>query len=180
MNKLAIISLIFLITVTNSFSKGVDIKKSTFNWKATKVTGEHVGTLRLKSGDLNFSNNKLTGGNLTMDINSVNVTDLSGKWKKKFLNHMKSADFFNVEKFPVAKLEILKVLKNKIKANLTIMGKTHEQLISFKSSKKSFFGEFTFDRTKFGMIYGSGDFFKNLGDKMIHNKILVKFKVVLK
>ena len=41
-------------------------------------------------------------------------------------------------------------------------------------------GKMTFDRTKFNMIYGSGDFFKNLGDKVIHNEVKVDFVFVVK
>ena len=40
-------------------------------------------------------------------------------------------------------------------------------------------GTLTFDRTKFGMIYKSGNFFKDIGDKAIHDEVVLNFKVVL-
>ena len=40
-------------------------------------------------------------------------------------------------------------------------------------------GSFTFDRTKFDIIYNSGSFFENLGDKAIDNAVTVEFEIVL-
>ena len=40
-------------------------------------------------------------------------------------------------------------------------------------------GTLKFDRTKFNMKYGSGSFFKNLGDKMINNEIKIDYVVAL-
>ena len=45
-----------------------------------------------------------------MDMTSFTVSDLEGEWKEKFLTHVKSGDFFEVDKHPVAKLEIEKQL----------------------------------------------------------------------
>jgi hypothetical protein len=39
-------------------------------------------------------------------------------------------------------------------------------------------GKFTFDRTKFDVIYGSGTFFDNLGDKAINNDVTIEFNIV--
>ena len=57
---------------------------------------------------------------------------------------------------------------------------TEEGKVFYKKDGKAYSGTLVFDRTKFGMIYGSGDFFKGLGDKMIHNEVKVDFKFVVK
>ena len=36
-----------------------------------------------------------------------------------------------------------------------------------------------FDRTKFDMIYKSGNFFKDIGDKAIHDEVILSFAVAL-
>ncbi|WP_372655925.1 YceI family protein [Halobacteriovorax sp.] len=165
----------------SSLAADVDLAKSEFTWKGTKVTGEHTGKLKLKKGSVELNEkNIIKSGTLVIDINSLTVTDLSGEWATKFLNHMKSDDFFNVAKYPEAKLEVKSDTGSKIKGVLTIKGKSNPVEFSYKKSGSEYVGVLTFDRTKFDMVYGSGDFFKNLGDKMIHNDVTLNFKLVLK
>ena len=59
-------------------SKEVNTSTSQIIWKARKVTGSHEGTVKLKSGNLEFNNGVLTGGRFEIDMTSIAVTDLSG------------------------------------------------------------------------------------------------------
>tara|TARA_B100001248_G_scaffold262731_2_gene261837 strand:+ start:7059 stop:7589 length:531 start_codon:yes stop_codon:yes gene_type:complete len=172
-----------LITMLFGFSAmaaEVDLKKSSFNWKGTKVSGEHVGTIDLKSANLKMDDGKIKSGEFVIDINSVDVTDLEGKWKKKLEDHLKSDDFFSADKYPTAKLKINKADDQHVYGDLTIRDKSHSVKIPYTKSGKTYSGTLTFDRTKFDMKYNSGNFFKNLGDKMIHDEVNVGFKIVLK
>jgi hypothetical protein len=38
-------------------------------------------------------------------------------------------------------------------------------------------GTIRFDRTKYGIRYGSGSFFDGLGDRMISDEVVLKFEV---
>jgi polyisoprenoid-binding protein YceI len=116
-----------------------------------------------------------------MDMNSIDVTDIEeGKWKTKFLNHMKSDDFFNVSKYPTATLTIDELKKNTAHGKLTIKDKTHPIKIKFNQRKNTYSGKMSFDRTKYDMIYKSGNYFKDLGDKLIYDEVELEFQVVLK
>jgi polyisoprenoid-binding protein YceI len=153
-------------------------------WVATKVTGKtHTGTVSLSEGGLQIEGNKVSGGKFTIDMNTINVTDLEGGMKTKLEGHLKNDDFFSVDKFKTANLTILSVDGDNIKANLTIKGITNE--VTFPA--KIVFGadgtvtasaDINIDRTKFDIRYGSDSFFDNLGDKAIDNNII--FKVILK
>lgn len=158
----------------------IDTKESVISWKGTKVTGEHVGKLYYKEGKIETKDGKLIGGEFVVDMNSLTNEDLSGEWKQKFLDHMKSSDFFTVEKFPTSKLVIKSVNGNKAQADLTIKGKTNPVEFTFKEDKGIYTGAMEFNRTKFDMIYGSGSFFEGLGDKLIHDKVTLTFKLVSK
>lgn len=173
---------IFILAVTigqSLFAGNVNIAKSSFAWTGTKVTGKHEGFIHLKSASLTEKKGVLTGGSFVMDMDRISVTDLSGKWEKKFLTHIKSADFFDIKQFPTSQLEITQVKGTQVTANLTIKGKTHTVQFPFTKQDKKYEGVLTFDRTKFNMVYGSGNFFKNLGDKVIHDPVTVAFTVVL-
>lgn len=179
--KKAFLNLMALALVSfTAFGAEVDTSKSEFKWEGSKVTGKHYGIVPLKSGTVTMKDGKLTGGEFVADLTAFTVTDLEGEWADKFLGHMKSADFFEVKKYPTSKLVIKSVKGKKVVADLTVKDKTNEVTFDLNQKGSEYSGVLVFDRTKFGMIYGSGDFFKNLGDKMINNEVKVDFKFVVK
>lgn len=178
MKKLMTIALGALFAL-NIGAAEINKKKSVVNWKGEKVSGKHNGTLKFQSGNAVVENGELKGGTFLVDMSSLDVTDLEGEWKGKFLGHMKSGDFFNVEKYPTSKLVITEVKGKKAKGNLTIKDKTHPVDFTYKKDGNAFAGSFKFDRTKYGMIYNSGNFFKDLGDKLIKDEVNVDYRIVL-
>lgn len=158
----------------------LDLKKSSLKWHGSKITGKHHGQIFFKDGKIQTENGKIKNGFFTVDMSSFTVTDLKGDTAKKFLGHMKSSDFFEVEKFPTAKLDITKVNGQTIMGNLTVKGKTNPVKFDYKKSKDAYVGTLKFDRTKFGIKYGSGSFFDNLGDKAIDDEVKLNFKLVSK
>ena len=165
----------FSIASSISNDKEVNIKSSNVFWKGEKVTGSHEGNISLKSGVLKFDDKKLIGGNIVINMNTIDCTDLSGEYKSKLEGHLKSNDFFGVEKFPEAVLKITKVRsKGKSKyactADLTIKGITKEIKFEAELAKGNATTNIVIDRTNFNIKYASGSFFKELGDKMIYDE----------
>jgi polyisoprenoid-binding protein YceI len=168
----------------------VDLKKSKLEWKATKVTGAHEGHIALKSGSLVMEGNSLKGGEFVIDMTTIVCTDIgSAEYNKKFVNHLNSDDFFSVTKHKTAKLKINNSRLGKgghydVFADLTIKGVTKPIIFKANVSKKD--GKVVadatvkFNRTHYGIKYGSGSFFKGLGDKMIHDDVVLKVKLTSK
>jgi polyisoprenoid-binding protein YceI len=75
--------------------KEVKTETSKVTWKAYKVAGSHFGSIALQSGALMFDENKLTGGEFTVDMTTINTEDLEGEYKGKLDGHLNSADFFD-------------------------------------------------------------------------------------
>jgi polyisoprenoid-binding protein YceI len=158
----------------NAQTKKVDVKTSTVKWVGKKVTGEHSGTVNLKSGALVFKGNKLAGGNFTVDMTSINATDLTGEYQGKLNGHLKADDFFGTEKFPTSKL-VFKTIGAKatdvytVTADLTIKGITKPVTFDITVAGNTATTAFKVDRTKYDIKYNSGNFFENLGDKTIND-----------
>ncbi|MBF0362689.1 MAG: YceI family protein [Oligoflexia bacterium] len=172
-------------TITTAYSLTIDNSASSFQWTASKLAGKHTGKIFIKSSQLkegnvaNKSDFTSTSGTVVMDMESITVEDLSGEMAQKFLGHIKNDDFFQVNKYPTATLKMVKIGKNEIEGELTIKDKTNPVKFSYSKNDQLITGILKFDRTKFNMIYGSGNFFKNLGDKVIHDEVVLEFKVKL-
>ncbi len=176
-----------LVLGTNAFAQTkektttytVDPQKTKIEYVGKKVTGQHNGTVDVKSGNLVFKGAELSAGEIIVDMNSMTVEDIKEKeYADKFLGHMKSEDFFNTQKYPESKLVIKKTKKVgsdlEVSGDLTMIGKTQPvnfKVTDWKWSDKEVTGKakLVLDRTKWDLRYGSGKFFKGLGDKMIHD-----------
>ncbi len=182
MKKLLLVGVMTLssLLISNSYGAELDLSKSAVSWQGTKVTGKHFGHIGIKTAEVKTQKSKLTSGEIVLDINDLSVSDLSGEWKTKFLGHIKSADFFDVKKHPTAKIKVNKISGTNAEGLLTIKGITHPVKFQIIQDGKTYSGNVKFDRTKFKMVYGSGNFFKNLGDKTIHDEVNVSFRLVLK
>ena len=162
-----------------SQEKNIDTARSEIMWKGQKITGVHEGTLHFKEGVLNFQDGKLIGGNFVVNMSTINTTDLSGKQQQNLNAHLKADDFFGVDKYPEAILTFDKVnpsAENKyaVSGNITIKGITKPVNFDISVDKNKATTSLTIDRTKFGIKYGSGSFFDNLGDKAIYDDFEIK------
>jgi len=176
--------LCFGAIMVSAQSKKVDLSASEITWLGKKVTGEHTGNISFKSGFLIVDNNVLEGGEFDVDMNSITCTDIdNADYNAKLVGHLKSDDFFGVEKFPTSKLKLTNVVAEdnmyKAEGELTIKGKTHKLAFDVKQDGTTFKGKVVIDRTKYDVRYGSGKFFDNLGDKMIYDDFELDFKVVI-
>lgn len=169
---LAITLLVTISTATTAQTKKIDVSKSTVNWLAKKVTGQHSGTVNLKEGALVFKKKKIKGGTFTVDMTSMTATDLTGEYLGKLNGHLKSDDFFGTEKFPTSKLDFKLISDNNdgtynISADLTIKGITKQVTFVLTVKGNTASTTLKINRTKYDIKYGSGSFFDNLGDKAI-------------
>ncbi len=108
----------------------VDTESSNVEWTGRKVSGQHHGEVKIKSGALIVDEGKLVGGNFVIDLTSISNFDLDGEYKGKLEGHLKSEDFFDVENHPEATFEITDVKDGAeagvvvVSGNLTIRGVT--------------------------------------------------------
>ena len=159
----------------NSITKDVVLTNSSVKWLAKKVTGSHEGVVTISDAHLHFEDDMLTGGNIKINMNSINCTDLVGEPKEQLEAHLLSDDFFGTKYYPTAELEIVKaeIISNdtyKIEGIIEIKGV--KQDIAFNANIKNGIAKanLVIDRSKFNVRYGSGTFFENLGDKMIYDE----------
>lgn len=193
-NLILAIAAAFTLTAVNAQNLEVNTAASNLEWVGSKIGGKHNGTVGIKSGTLVAKKGVVTGGEFVIDMTSIKCLDLTNEeYNGKLVGHLKSEDFFNVEKFSTAKLVITKVAKLKtptkdanyqVTANLTIKGITQPivflALIQPNGNGMKATASFTVDRSKFDVRYGSKSFFENIGDKAISNDMEFTVNIVTK
>ncbi len=162
--------------------------KSEVKWTGRKPGGEHTGTVDLKSGSFSIENDIITSGSFVLDMTSIKVTDSESQ---KLLNHIKSEDFFNVQKYTESKLVITSGKSTavddkgkhtlELTGNLTILDKTLPITFTAKNTAKTenfmvYSSSITIDRTKYGITYKSS----LLGDAMINDEFDMDIKLFAK
>lgn len=173
----------------------VDVTNSNLKWHGKKVTGEHMGNIGLKSGEMLVDGNKITGGTFVIDMNAMTCTDIKdANYNAKLVEHLKSDDFFSTDKHPTATFTItsIKPIANAkankpnatVTGNLTVKGITNTvtfpATLAVKNGVATAKADVTIDRAKYDVRYNSNSFFGNLGDKAIMDDFVVSLNVSAK
>ena len=182
---------------TTGKTYNVNGTKSKVMWTGTKPTGAHSGTIDVSNGTITVTDGNITAGSFTIDMNTINNTDMEGDSKTSIEAHLKGTrsadeadDFFNVAQFPTSKFEITKVTKlvndpeasHLVYGNLTMKGVTKE--IGIKASVNISDAvvdvstpEFGINRTDWGITFMSKNFIEGLKDKFIDDEIKLSIKL---
>lgn len=175
----------------------VDTAATVIEWTGSKQVASHHGIIKLLTGIVYVKGDKIESGNFTINMNSIQTTDVKPEDGKADLEaHLKgtnmdeSADhFFNVKKYPEGRFEITKIGeengKTMVEGNLTLKGTTKN--IKFPATVKISESEvtidsekFEIDRTQWKVNYGSKSVFTDLGDKFINDEIELTVKLKAK
>jgi rhodanese-related sulfurtransferase len=174
----------------------VDQNASLAEWMGRNLYNRHRGTVRLGPGHIAIRDGRLMGGHLTVDMTSLGCTDIPDPGLSAHLiAHLKSNDFFSVEKYPQAEFEITNADHRagvrpdepnyQIKGDFTLRGVTKP--IEFGAVlARNGDGAFTaqalmdLDRTLWGANYGSAKFFGRLGQHLVNDEFHLQLKVVTK
>lgn len=165
------------VSVLEDGRYAVNVEASSLAWKANKVLAGHTGLVAIKSGELMISGGQLSASEIVMDMPTIT----SDEGIDSLVKHLKSADFFNVEEYPEARLVINSSTVGDnpgeyiVNGDLTIKGITNP--VDFRARANSEGGllsaraEIIIDRTNWDIRYRSGQFFQDLGDNLISDEV---------
>ena len=181
----------------------IDTAKSEVTWIGAKMTGRHNGWFYVQGGEIHRSKGLVTGGTIVLNMAATRSDDkrIDAENNRKLTKQLRSADFFDVERYPTAVYELTDVapydssgqksaaakyselrVKNpthRITGNLTIKGQTKSVTfparITFEDGILHAKANFNLDRTKWGLVYRSDE---SLGDKTIYPEVNIGFNIV--
>ena len=160
---------------------------SQIDWTGRKVTGAHNGTIEIKEGLLTLNDGKIKEGVIVINTSTIKILGVTDPaTNAQFAGHLASDDFFSIEKFPTATLDILSVKEISngtyhLEGNLTIKDITHlvgfDAKIENNNNQIRLSGKLVIDRTKYDIRFRSGNFFTDLGDTLIYNDFDLDFNI---
>lgn len=169
----------------------IDSEASTLGWHGEKVfAGGHDGAVTISEGTVYVDESgTISGGEFTIDMDSITNEDLSGAMKDQLLNHLRSDDFFSVAQYPDAEFTITSVTETatdndyQVVGDLTIKGITNEisfpATITMPDGQMLVTAEFSINRSLWDIRFGSASFFEDLGDSVISDDIDLTLDLVL-
>jgi len=156
-------------------------KSSRISWTGFKPMGQHKGQLAIQSGNLEFKEKQLSGGEIIVDMNSLTCTDIEDEATNgKLVGHLKSADFFNAVEFGTAKIKVKRVIPYGAFDTTSDESTGEVYKVTADLTIKDIVSRIHIDRTDFGLQYGSGSFFDDLGDKLIYDDFMIDIALAVK
>ncbi|HET6584434.1 MAG TPA: YceI family protein, partial [Nannocystaceae bacterium] len=150
-----------------------DASASSIGFVGAKVTDDHEGKFTDFTGDVEIDGDAVQSISLAVKTTSIEVEP------QKLEDHLRSADFFDVEKFPTATFESTSITEKAdgqnthvVEGTLDLRGVT--KTISFPAKiavergQATGHAEFTINRRDFGIVYAG------MPDDLIKDEVLLK------
>lgn len=154
----------------------IDTTRSKISWKASKVTRAHDGGFREFDGTVSVSGDSVTGVRLTIRTPTIYSDE------EKLTGHLKSEDFFQVEKHPTATFEADRFeptdsagMTHLVTGNLTMLGTskavTFPAKISVAGNEVSADADFIINRKDWNILYTGAP------DDLINDEVRIIFDI---
>lgn len=146
-------------------------------WSGSMPAKTHTGLLTPQSFDFSINEDgKVESLKVVLDMDSIDVTDIDGKNRDKLMKHLRSEDFFFVEKFPTASFDLERHNDGKLHGTITIRGVSKPIALPVEVHGHPdrgwiLTGSFVFDRQVFNVNYQNGGIFGVAKDKIIRDEV---------
>lgn len=165
----------------------IDAENSRLEWIGRNLNNRHLGRIDILKGELIVVDGKPSAGSIVLDMASITNLDLQDPaYRDMLIRHLKSDDFFAVQRFPNASLTLTgwearseappEASNGIATGDLTIKDVTRS--ISFpaivapqQDGGIKIHAAFDIDRTLWNVCYGSARLFERLGMHLVHDLI---------
>lgn len=165
----------------------VDTEKSVVEWSGRNINNRHHGRIAITRGVVVMADGRPVSGRFELDMNTITNLDLEDEgWRNMLHRHLKSEDFFDVERYPTATFELrgAAVLADSTPGtpNMEIAGslaiKETQRPICFPAmialqadGTLKAQAAFNLDRTLWNVCYGSGKLYERLGMHLVNDLV---------
>lgn len=172
----------------------IDTEQSVIRWTGRNLFNHHSGTVRIADGEIRVRQGDLISARFTIEMGSIACEDIADAGMNAMLiAHLRTTDFFDVENHPTAQFvadsaERIETATEGtpnylLRGTFTLRGISRSLefpvLIAAKDNGQHLTGQgvLELDRTEYGSRYGSGKFFRFLGQHLVNDHVHLHVKV---
>jgi polyisoprenoid-binding protein YceI len=172
----------------------IDVEKSAVEWTGRNINNRHHGRIAVSGGECVLANGRPVSGSFVLDMKTITNLDLQDEgWRDMLLRHLKSEDFFDVERYPTATF----VLRGATPIDEATPGTPNMEIagaLTIKEMIRSITfpamvaaqadgtlkaqATFSLDRTLWNVSYGSGKLYERLGMHLVNDLISIELFIV--
>ncbi|SKB07773.1 Rhodanese-like domain-containing protein [Prosthecobacter debontii] len=172
----------------------INTEESRVEWLGRNLLNKHWGKVPIQSGWLEITGGLISSGEIVLDMNGITCDDLAtSPYHDVLIAHLRSDDFFDTEQYPEARLVIHRgepiegtspgSQNLKVEGALTLRGITAPVEFTASSGfddrgRTAAQAAFAIDRTRWGVLYGSGSFFHRLAGHLVNDLIELQVRVI--
>jgi len=172
----------------------IDIENSRLEWIGRNLNNRHIGQLSLLEGELVIAAGAPSSGRIVVNMHSLVNLDLQDAgYRDMLISHLKSDDFFAVDRYPTASLVLTgwesdtnlfrEAPSGIATGELTLKGISRPVRFPAIAAPQAdgsikIHAAFDIDRTLWGVLYGSCKYFERLGMHLGHDIVSVELFAV--
>ncbi len=172
----------------------LDTEKSIVEWTGRNINNRHYGRIAISGGEVVLINGLPVSGRFVLDMDSMANLDLQDEgWRGMLHRHLKSEDFFDVERYPTALFELSGTAavagatpgtpNVEISGKLTVKGTTlplcfSAMVAAQEDGTLKAQAAIDIDRTLWEVCYGSGRMYERLGMHLVNDLISIELFIV--
>jgi rhodanese-related sulfurtransferase len=174
----------------------VDVAKSAVEWIGRNINNRHHGRITISGGEVILAGGLPVSGSFMIDMTTLINLDLQDEgWRGMLHRHLKSEDFFDVERYPAATFELRGVAviagatpgtpNVELAGLLTVKGATRSicfpaMVAAQEDGTVKAHAALDLDRTLWDVRYGSGKFYERLGMHLVNDLISIEMFIVVR
>ena len=168
----------------------LDTTASRLEWIGRNLNNRHYGIISITEGALEIRGGLISEGFVTLDMNSIVNRDLQDEnYNRMLISHLKSDDFFHVQRYPTAtfRLSSSEIIPEAapgspgqiVTGSLELKGQSNQlsfpaEIVAQENGQIKTHAALDIDRTRWGVLYGSGRFFEKLGMHLVSDTISIE------
>jgi len=172
----------------------VDAEKSVVEWIGRNINNRHHGRIAITGGEVVLAGGLPVSGGFVLDMTTITNLDLQDEgWRGMLHRHLKSEDFFDVERYPTATFDLRGAsaiagatpgtANMEIAGSLTIKETTRPICFPAMVAPQAdgtlkAQAALDLDRTRWNVSYGSGRLYERLGMHLVNDLISIELFIV--
>ena len=157
----------------------IESERAEASREAALAQATHHASIRVKTSRVELVGEQVVGGGVIYDTTKFTISGAPGEQSPRLVQHVRSADFYNIEPFSTADIDIHSVLWDRLTTSHAIVDQGETRAADASQSGSVYVGKATYDSLKYGSAGAPIVFANRADDRIIKDRVEVEFSIAL-